>query len=284
MKKIVGWLMDAEEGARSFYEHAAMRFNNDPDLYALLKKLEGDEREHHDMVCSAADILKGKDGTTAIILIDKEARQIEHYMAVCRKALDAGELTKDELVDIVISLEYSELNGIFLYAMNALKCHPGEYDRAQGLLKNHTGAIEHFIAARPEYSRFLEKISKIPKIADKNILVVDEDREIVDVFNIFLSEIGRVDSAVNADEALAMLKSKPYSAVVVEVNMKGMNGLEMYQVAKELYPELACKFIFLADYTCAQYLPYIRKNGLKHLDKPASIKDIERLVQEIING
>src|SRR5512140_89547 len=59
------------------------------------------------------------------------------------------------------------------------------------------------------------------------LLIVDDDKEMRDLLRLDLSRRGNVVMAVNsAEEALSRLTAEEFDAVITDLNMPGMTGLE----------------------------------------------------------
>lgn len=71
-------------------------------------------------------------------------------------------------------------------------------------------------------------------MAETRILVVDDEREIADLIEIYLVSDGyRVLKANNAEEGLAILEKEEVHLVLLDIMMPGMNGLEMCKKIRE---------------------------------------------------
>ncbi len=72
----------------------------------------------------------------------------------------------------------------------------------------------------------------------KTVLVVDDDETIRDVLAQFLTlQRYRVLTSASGEEALDILKSEHVSAVVTDLVMPGMSGVELLNEIKTLYPD-----------------------------------------------
>jgi len=73
----------------------------------------------------------------------------------------------------------------------------------------------------------------------KKILIVDDDSTIrsllEDLLDVSDFETYSVDSA---EQALSMLKIKPFDIVITDHEMGGMDGSQLAQLIKSLYPEI----------------------------------------------
>jgi len=284
MKKIVNWLIHIEETARKFYEDAANRFADDKELSGLLRELSEDEKLHYEAVVSAYELINVED-LPAHIFLDKETMEgLENFALTCRKKLDSGTLSKTELMDAVITLETSEVNGLFLYVINSLKKRPEKFHPAVSNIQEHKDRIRKFVDARSEFKAFRDRVNRLPDGARESLLVVDDEKAVANIFNILLKEQGTVVTASNGREALERLSERDFAAVVSDVDMPVMGGIEFYEEAVRKYPSLKDRFVFLTGRLDGPKYDFLKRNHLKFLEKPASIKDVRRSVAEIIEA
>ncbi|MDA0692989.1 MAG: response regulator [Nitrospinae bacterium] len=72
-----------------------------------------------------------------------------------------------------------------------------------------------------------------------HILHVDDEESIRMVMSLDLKEEGyAVDSAGSGKEALEKLETSHYDLIITDLNMEGMNGIEVMQEAKKMKPEI----------------------------------------------
>src|SRR5690349_18911452 len=71
----------------------------------------------------------------------------------------------------------------------------------------------------------------------ETILFVDDDIQLVSALQRSFHRIYQVELALNADDALAALAETPYALVVSDLQMPGMNGIELLSRVKTLSPE-----------------------------------------------
>jgi DNA-binding response OmpR family regulator len=73
----------------------------------------------------------------------------------------------------------------------------------------------------------------------KRILLVDDEESIQLLYREEFEDEGYiVDSAYNGSEALAKFRENPPDLVVLDINMPGMNGIEVLRQMKELQANL----------------------------------------------
>lgn len=71
------------------------------------------------------------------------------------------------------------------------------------------------------------------------VLVVDDDSEILSVIERMFGHFKvKVDCVMSATEALEHLRTKSYTTMITDLDMPGMDGLELAHKARELLPNL----------------------------------------------
>jgi len=284
MKEMSAWLVDVEELAMRFYEKASVRFVDDKPLSELLKALSEDEKRHHAVVGKAYELLDGSEVmNTGIGINERTKKEITQYLITCEKRLETGAMTKDELMEAIVSIEYSENNDVFLFLMGVFRNYLKGLLDAGTNIKQHKGQIERFIKSRPEYERLLAKVAAIPEVGKENILIVERDEVMIEAFNALLGEQGLIDVARSDDEAFEKLKDKYYAVIITDVGVESDDGIEFYKKAVGLFPGINKRFLFLIEYDC-DYMTFLEDNGLRYFEKPSSIKDIKTAVSETIRS
>ncbi len=115
-------------------------------------------------------------------------------------------------------------------------------------------------------------------MAKERVLLVDDEAELTDVLSERMETRGlSVDAAASGPEALEKIQETDYDAVVLDLAMPGMDGIETLKLLLKRQPDL--QVIFLTGQASVEKGVEAVKLGAKDfLEKPA---DIEKLVQKI---
>lgn len=111
------------------------------------------------------------------------------------------------------------------------------------------------------------------------VLVVDDDETLrLTVRSALESRDYQVDEAEDGEQAVALVEtSGPYAAVLLDVNMPKMSGLEALQRIKELSPTTFC--LILTAYTNIQdAVTAIKHGAFDYLEKPVDAERILRVI------
>jgi len=286
LKEIIDWLTCVEESAGSLYERAAIFFQADPDLAELLRQLASDERLHHELMLKAGAALGDLSDFTTIVSLDTETRRkVEKPFAELSGKLDAGVISREELLNYLITLEFSELNHIFLYIMNSLKeVSSKQFASAALNVEQHKDRICCFVAGKPGFETLMKRVGQLPRVLKQNILIVDD----IDVNRSLLKAVlegeGLIENAKNGNEALSKVDAQTFSAIVADVDMPVMDGIEFYKRAVDKYPQLKYRFLFITGAPDPERVNFFQDNKLKFLTKPAPISEIRRTVREVMHA
>jgi len=119
-----------------------------------------------------------------------------------------------------------------------------------------------------------------------NILVVDDEKLANDLFVEVLKRAGHeVSSVFSAEDALVLLKEKSFDLMLSDIRMKGMDGIQLLQKARELHPEMVVVMI-TAFGTIENAVKAMKLGAYDYLLKPASPDALEVIVEkasELIN-
>lgn len=116
-----------------------------------------------------------------------------------------------------------------------------------------------------------------------HLLVVDDDRSNRTIVSELLTEQGyTVDVANDGMQALELVTQNPYALAVIDYQMPGMNGVELYRRIRELQPELIGVFL-TAFTTLSTVYPAIEAGVERVLSKPVNRDELLPLVQEMVS-
>lgn len=111
-----------------------------------------------------------------------------------------------------------------------------------------------------------------------SVLIVDDEPNIRDVFREFLEEEGyQVLIARNGQEALSTMELNRPDLVFLDIQMPGMNGVEVLRSIKETYPET--KVVMISGYATVETARKTLKMGaFDYVVKPVDLRHLEEIV------
>ena len=117
---------------------------------------------------------------------------------------------------------------------------------------------------------------------EKNILVIDDDRIILDSLCEFLSLEGfQTNGAESIKGALAKLEKQSYSLVITDVNLPDGDGLELLDTIRKEHPQTVA--IVITGYgTIESAVKAIKQGAYDYLTKPISDDELRMAVERAI--
>jgi len=115
-------------------------------------------------------------------------------------------------------------------------------------------------------------------MSDTTVLLVDDEEEFVSALGDRLEARGLgVDTAENGQVALEKVGKRKFDAILLDMSMPGMDGIQTLQGLLEINPDLQV-ILLTGRATLGQAVDAMKLGALDFLEKPA---DIETLVVKI---
>jgi two-component system response regulator HydG len=118
--------------------------------------------------------------------------------------------------------------------------------------------------------------------ASGNVLIVDDESNALKVLSTILSEDGfKVIECQSADKALQELPRMDLDAVITDVRMPGMDGMQLFEGLRAKYPKVPV--IFLTAYGDVESAVYAMTRGaFDYIIKPPDFGRLKRIVAKAI--
>lgn len=115
----------------------------------------------------------------------------------------------------------------------------------------------------------------------KTILIIDDERSIRNTLSEILSFEGyQADLAADGEEGLKKLKDKHFDCIICDIKMPRMDGMEVFEKAKEICPEVP--FIMISGHgTIETAVDAVKKGAFDFVSKPP---DLNRLLITLRNA
>ncbi|MCD6160890.1 MAG: response regulator [candidate division Zixibacteria bacterium] len=117
-------------------------------------------------------------------------------------------------------------------------------------------------------------------MADEKILLVDDDNDFTEVMTERMESRGlKVDTAKNGSIAVDKVKDKSYDAIVLDLSMPGIDGIETLKMLLERQPDL--QVILLTGHaTVEKGVEAVKLGAMDFLEKPANLEKLIKKIQE----
>jgi PAS domain S-box-containing protein len=131
------------------------------------------------------------------------------------------------------------------------------------------------------------KRKSLVKTLSGKVLVVDDEPTVREYLSQVLTEWGhQVDVAEDGHEALDMIRGSNYDAVLVDIKMPSMSGIELYRRLKKIDGEtLAAKVIFVTGDVLEQETnAFISQSKIPLVTKPINLVDLNSKIATVLNS
>lgn len=117
--------------------------------------------------------------------------------------------------------------------------------------------------------------------SNAQILLVDDEEQFLNMLSRRLKEHGlKVDAVTSGDDAVEKIKNKNFDAIILDLVMPGMGGIETLKRIRKENPDL--QVIILTGYpTKEKTVEAMKEGALEFLEKPA---DINTLLDKIVEA
>ena len=117
-------------------------------------------------------------------------------------------------------------------------------------------------------------------MTEENVLLVDDEPEFTQILSERMESRGvSVDTAATGPEALEKVRGKSYDAIVLDLSMPGMDGIETLKRLLQDNPEL--QVILLTGYATLQKgIEATKLGAMDFLEKPAEIQKLMEKIQQ----
>ena len=123
------------------------------------------------------------------------------------------------------------------------------------------------------------------RIKLKSILIVEDDYQLQNFYKSFLEirfkEL-KVFQAFDGEEALSCCSRTDHTAILSDIEMPNMGGIEFYQRLKNKLPELAERVAFISGSITGENLTFIKQENRPYLLKPHKLQPYEDLIHSLI--
>jgi DNA-binding NtrC family response regulator len=114
----------------------------------------------------------------------------------------------------------------------------------------------------------------------ENILLVDDDVHILELLQRHLKAMDyHTFRAVSVKEALSILKDTPIDLLITDINMPGIDGIQLVKYVAEHYPQMP-KLVVTGFPSVADALSVIKSGATDYLTKPFTKSELETAVKK----
>ena len=283
MEEIVRWLRQVEKLACSVYSGLAGAFAASDQLGPFFARMADDESTHCRLMEAAAKLLSElRSPPEAAIAVDAKTRaRVEAPFRLALAKLREGHLTEQVALEMMLEAEFTEWNDVFVYVITALQRFSTSFQSTAATIQNHQNRIEDLVSALPASLKPTRDPRQLPRIWEHRFLVVDDDPSVRKILELLLARQGEVETASDGQEALAKIRTTFFDAVVADVKMPLINGLELLRQAQDFDESITERFVLLTGTLAEETEDILTRKGVTVLRKPAGVTEISAAIQKV---
>lgn len=116
------------------------------------------------------------------------------------------------------------------------------------------------------------------EVKKRKILLVEDETVLREALQDWLVADGyEVEVAASGEEALGRIKSEEFGVIVLDLRLPGIDGLRVFEEAKDVKPEI--KGVIITAYPSKETLTKAKEIGLlDYLPKPFNVEDLEKII------
>jgi CheY-like chemotaxis protein len=285
LTELLDWLVSAEILARDVYRSTADALRLDPEVSGFVAMLADNEDEHAELMARIRDVVAGSpDAPPPDLRVDVALREsVETPLRQLQAEVTRGTVTRKRALALVAETEFTEWNDVFLYVLSKYGEHGREMEKTSATIQEHERSIEAFMAHLPPHIRPELDVAKLTKVWDIRLLVADDTPQLRNMLVSMLEPIGRVMAVEDGLKALEATRSHFFDAIVSDIRMPNMNGIEFHSQAIAEHPDIQNRFLFVSFGPSAAHQEYLEEHRLPLLLKPFSPEQLTNEVNRIIS-
>jgi CheY-like chemotaxis protein len=248
--------------------------------------LAENEEQHAELVGRIKDVVtESKDISPPDLRLDVALREsVEAPLRRLQSEVASETITRKRALALIAEVEFTEWNDVFLYVLRKYGEQGREMEKVSATIQKHERSIEAFMAGLPPHIRPKLDVAKLAKVWETRLLVVDDTTLLRDVLVSILEAIGRVTAVENGLKALEIARRHFFDAVVSDIRMPGMNGIELHARAVAEHPDLQNRFLFVSFGPSEEHKDYMMEHRVPFLPKPFSPDELTKAVHRVISA
>ena len=114
------------------------------------------------------------------------------------------------------------------------------------------------------------------------ILIVDDDRRILQLLGDCFKDVYTVETAMNGGEALTTIRRQRPDVVLLDIMLPGVSGIHLLREIKRLDPTIAVIMVTGSD-SAALAAEALANGAARLITKPFNLRDLDQVVAELVS-
>ena len=124
---------------------------------------------------------------------------------------------------------------------------------------------------------------KLFETSPPHYLFVDDDIPILVLFKNFFSHKADVAVAVDGKDALDKIAAQSFDAIISDVDMPLLNGIDLFKSLYAKNPSITKRFIFCTGHLSSELKEFCSGYGIRCICKPVSLVALQEELLELCN-
>lgn len=130
-------------------------------------------------------------------------------------------------------------------------------------------------------ARVKDRANRAANLIRHRVLVVEDEGAVAAGLRLLLEQEYQVDVALTGQEALAKLSSMPFDAVLCDLMMPGMSGIELFRTLAATSPGLEEKLVFMTGGAfTAEAEAFLDEVKNPRVEKPFDFASVDQLLRQ----
>ena len=114
-----------------------------------------------------------------------------------------------------------------------------------------------------------------------NILFADDERSLREIMRLEIPRMGhQIEVCADGQEAIEAIKRKPFDCMIVDLDMPGMNGIDVVAAAQQLRPEIEA-IIYTGKPSQETAIEALRHHAFEYLTKPCRLAELAAILGRV---
>ena len=136
------------------------------------------------------------------------------------------------------------------------------------------------------YLAKLKNLNALPAIVGEYILIIKDGNGVAGLLQNTLKQLLGADKHFDTVEGgkagIDKIIEKYYKLIISDIELPGMDGIELYNQASKLFPNINERFLFVAGDLLLERLSFFKEFKIEYMDFPASVQDISTRAQKVL--
>ena len=132
----------------------------------------------------------------------------------------------------------------------------------------------------------IKELNEIPAIVGENVLIVKDEKGVAGLLKEIMTELlsaeNHFDAVETGKEGMSKVIEKYYKLIISDIEMPVMDGIEFYNQASKLFPNINERFLFITGELSPDRLAFFKEHNIEFITHPASALEISEKSQKVL--